>query len=199
MKTDLSNGPGKGAARPGPRRGRTERRWRAILTSPSRGTRWAPGGDSEGRQRVFDFGRLRGEVATSSALAARHSDLPPQGRKGLGMGHGRSRLMRLFDDRPEAPSIRGSGSCVLPRPLTSHVRRGHTAEAEVAAAAGADRRPVAVAVVGAPPAPSTPRGALREPRRQPSPHYATACGGPSFGQSATSIPPRLKPSCNSSI
>jgi hypothetical protein len=40
----------------------------------------------------------------------------------------------------------------------------------------------------------TPRGAPREPRRQPSPHYATACGGPSFWQRWTSVPPRLRPS-----
>ena len=76
--------------------------------------------------------------------------------------------------------------------LTNPVRRGPEAEAEAAepeAAAGPERPSV---VAAAEAAGHTLRRAPREPRRQLSPHNATACGGSLFRQRQTSVPPRLR-------
>ena len=76
--------------------------------------------------------------------------------------------------------------------LTNPVRR-EPSEPEAAAGgpevvAVAGRRPQAAAGRAA----DTPPTAPREPRRQLSPHNATACGGLLFRQRQTSVPPRLR-------
>ena len=154
------------------------------------------GSGTKGHQRVFSCGRPKPSRGCNDTYArARHRDL----RRSYRLAGGRKRERSPFTRFGRPPGdlsmavryrspIWKSGSSASPRSLASPVRRGQSeAASELAAAAGPDTRSAVVGVVAVAGAARTPRGALREPRQQPpSPHYATACGGPSFRQRRTS-------------